>query len=359
MSRSDDPYPPGQADAAPQPGQPESVWRAAALLWPGLLASCGQALAVKDAASGRYRAIGPGWQALFGLEPAACVGLTDAEIFGGSVASAWRAADRMALDGADAVASDHAFEWRGQWREFAVTRQGGALDGGSGRQIVSHWSDVRAMRQQARQLAEALSALQQARAQADAARIGAAPGDEARDPLSGLPGREPFLQQLRREFDLSSREGREMSLVLLEVDPVQAPASGGSAASADEIAREVGTWLRNGTRTMDATARLDATRYAILLSGAGLSIAARRAEALRASRRSATGWVKEPEPGDATSAPADTVLTVSMGVASYPLSAGSPEALVEAAEQALRRARARGGDQLALAGLSLQEQTAR
>jgi diguanylate cyclase (GGDEF)-like protein len=344
--------------AAPAAGDPAATWRATAALWPGLLAGCGQALAVKDAASGRYRAIGPGWQALFGLDPAACVGLTDGEIFGGAVAAAWRAADQMALDRAGTVASDHAFEWRGQWREFAVTRQGAGLEGEPSQHILSHWIDVRAQRQQARQLAEALSALQQAHDAADAARRGTAPGGEARDPVSGLPGREPFLEQLRREFDLSAREGREMSLVLLEVDPAPSPDPDGPVPSAEEVAREIGGWLRTGTRTMDATARLDATRYAILLSGAGLAIAARRAEALRASRRPVAGDVAAGEAGEAATGPAAWPLTVSMGVASYPLSAGSPEALLEAAGQALQRARARGGSQIALAGLSLQEQSA-
>lgn len=334
-----------------------AAWRAVAPLWPALLAGRGQVLAVKDASSGRYRAIGPAWQGLFGLDPDACVGRTDVEIFGGTVATAWRAADQMALDRADAVASDHAFEWRGQWRELSVTRQGVQVDGEASRHIISHWVDVRTQRQQARQLSEALAALQQARDAADATRRGAAPGDELRDPVSGLPGRTPFVEQLRREFDLSAREGREMSLVLLEVDPAEDGASSAPARPADAVAREIGSWLRASTRAMDATARLGSTRYAILLSGAGLSIAARRAEALRAARQPAGAHGSAGDDAGPDREPQENVapapLTVSVGVASYPLSADSPEALMQAAEQALQRARSRGGNQVALAGLSL------
>lgn len=328
-------------------------------MWPALIAGRGQVLAVKDAASGRYRAIGSAWQSLLGLDPAACVGRTDGEIFGGALASAWRAADQMALDRGDAVASDHAFEWQGQWREFSVMRQGVLLEGEPAPQILSHWVDVRAQRQQARQLAEALEALRSARGAADAARRDAQPGDELRDFDSGLPGRAPFIEQLRREFDLSAREAREMALVLLEIDPPVAEGSQAPPRSDAQVAREIGSWLRSGTRTMDVTARLGPTRYAILLSGAGLSIAARRAEALRAARQPIGGPADLPtdaapaaEPGPG--AVADMGLSVSMGVASYPLSADSPEALMQAAEQALRRAQARGGNQLALAGVSLQ-----
>ena len=348
------------APASPAAESAQQAWRDVSGLWPGLLAGRGQALAIKDAASGRYRAIGPAWQGLFGLDPADCLGRTDAEIFGGAISAAWRAADQMALDRADAVASDHAFEWRGQWRELSVTRQGVQPEGTPARQILSHWVDVRAPRQQARQLAEALAALQQARAEVDAARQGDAPVDDLRDPVSGLPGRTPFVEQLRREFDLSAREGREMSLVLLEVDPPSDADASVPAPSSDEVAREFGSWLRTGTRTMDATGRLGPVRYAILLSGAGLSIAARRAEALRAARQpvpaAPAGDTQALPEGEAVPAQSHSPPSVSIGVASYPLSADSPDGLMQAAEQALLRARARGGNQVALAGLSLQDQ---
>lgn len=348
-----------QGGAEPPQGA-EHAWSDAAPLWPALLGSRGQALAVKDAASGRYRAVGPGWRELFGLEPVDCVGRTDVDLFGGSVATAWRAADQMSLGRPDAVASDHAFEWRGQWRELSVTRQAVQLAGAQSPQILSHWVDVRAQRQQARQLAEALAALQQAREAADAVRRNSLPLDELRDPVSGLPGPAPFLEQLRREFDLSAREGREMSLVLLEVDIGEAAGELAHEVRADEVAAEVGNWMRTGTRTMDALARLGPRRYAILLSGAGLSIAARRAEALRSARRPlvsvAAGAVAAGADAAAAELPLQVPLAVSMGVASYPLSANAPDALVQAAEQALQRAQARGGNQLALAGLSLQEQ---
>ena len=352
---------PPQAAAKPPAEFERKAWQDTALAWPGLLAGRGQALAVKDADSGRYRAIGPAWQGLFGLDPAECLGRTDVEIFGGAVAAAWRAADQMALDRADAVASDHAFEWRGQWRELSVVRQRVQPEGAAAWQILSHWADVRAQRQQVRQLAEALAALQQARAAAATASQGASPVmDDLRDPVSGLPGRTPFVEQLRREFDLSAREGREMSLVLLEADPPAASDPTAPSASSDDVARELGSWLRTGTRTMDATGRLGPVLYAILLSGAGLPIAARRAEALRAARQP----VAAPPPGGAQAGPAGDQAagipaappTVSIGVASYPLSADSPEGLMQAAEQALMRARARGGNQVALAGLSLGDQ---
>ncbi|MEN9417653.1 MAG: hypothetical protein RI988_1273, partial [Pseudomonadota bacterium] len=320
--------------AAPAQAAPGAVWEEAAAGWPGLLAAGTQLLAVKDGQGGRYLAVGPAAQALFGLEPEAWVGRTDAELFGGALATAWRAADELALGRAEPVVSEHAFQWREQWREFVVTRQ--ALPAGpGGRRILSHWADVRADRQQARQLAEALAALRQARDEADALRRAQPSTGELRDPVSGLPGPQPFLEQLRREADLSMREGREMALVLLDIDPGVAP--GGpqpfsplEGDTLDHAARTVGAWLRAGTRAMDATARLGPTRFGIRLSGAGLSIAARRAEAIRAAHAPAVaapadGRVSQPAP-----------FGLSLGVASYPLSAETPDALMQAADQAVR-----------------------
>lgn len=308
-------------------------------------------LAVKGAQDGRYLAAGSASQALFGLAAEAWVGRTDAELFGAAVASAWRSADELALGRAEPVVSEHAFEWRAQWREFVVTRLA-LLPGRGGPRILSHWADVRAERQRARQLEEARAALRQARDEADELRRAQVSAGELRDPVSGLAGPQPFLEQLRREADLSLREGREMALVLLHIDPAMEPdATGSSAAGSverlDYAARIVGAWLRAGTRAMDATARLGPVRFGILLSGAGLSVAARRAEAIRAAHVPAAAAASAGE------APQPAVFGLSLGVASYPLSADTPEALMRAAEQAVERARARGGNQVALAGLSL------
>jgi diguanylate cyclase (GGDEF)-like protein len=339
---------PGEALAQSTLG---AAWAEAAAGWPELLAGGAELLAVKDAQDGRYLAAGPAAQALFGLAPEAWSGRTDVELFGPALATAWRAADELALGRAEPIVSEHAFEWRAQWREFVVTRHAVRAHGGALR-ILSHWADVRAERQQARQLAEVRAALRQARDEADALRRAQSSTRELHDPVSGLPGPQPFLEQLRREADLSMREGREMALVLLDIDPgiaveTSGPHSDLQEEALDHAARIVGAWLRAGTRAMDATARLGPTRFGILLSGAGLSIAARRAEAIRAAHAPAADGVGAGE-GNQPAA-----FGLSLGVASYPLSADTPDALMRAAEQAVDRARARGGNQVALAGLTL------
>lgn len=337
--------------AAPCEAEPDAVWAEVAAGWPELLAGGAHLLAVKDARDGRYLAVGSASQALFGLAAEAWVGRNDAELFGAAVANAWRAADELALARTGPVVSEHAFEWRAQWRELVVTRL--ALPAGRGvPRILSHWVDVRAERQQARHLDDVRAALRQAREEADELRRAQVSAGELRDPVSGLPGPQPFLAQLRREADLSMREGREMALVLLDIDPGMQPEATATSAAwsgdgLDLAARTIGAWLRAGTRAMDATARLGTVRFGILLSGAGLSVAARRAEAIRAAHAPVAAVAS------AGGTPQPAGFGVSLGVASYPLSADTPEALMRAAERAVERARARGGNQVALAGLSL------
>ena len=327
------------------PADPGPAWQQAAAAWPLALAAGGHLLAVKDARSGRYLALGPALGALLGVDEAAALGRTDAEIFGPVLAAAWRAADQAALDRGQPLVSDHAFEWQGQRREFCVTRLAWQPPDAGVPLLLSHWVDVREPRLQAERLREALAQLERERQTVDALRRQAAAGSALTDAVSGLPGPVTFQEQLRREFDLSARESREMSLILLQVDSASSPDLPMEHAALEDAAREMGTWLRSSTRAMDATARLDAGRYAILVSGAGLAIASRRAEALRAARPAPAPL----QPGEHGRQP----YAVSMGVASYPLSAESPDLLLAAAQAALERARQRGGNQVSLAPIPL------
>lgn len=339
------------ASASSAAAPPDPAWQQAAAAWPLALAAGGQLLAVKDAGSGRYLALGPAVGTLFGLAPEAARGRTDAEIFGAALAASWRAADQAALDRGAPLVSDHDFEWQGRRRAFCVTRLAWQPAGAPAPLLLSHWVDTGAARAQEEGLREALAQLEAGRRELATLRRQAGAGNALTDPVSGLPGAAPFQEQLRREFDLSLRETREMSLILLQVDRAASPREPLDAEALEEAAREMGAWLRASTRAMDATARLDAARYAVLVSGAGLAIAARRAEALRASRvKAAPAMADAPAAGQEQAPPA---FSLSLGVASFPLSADSPEQLVAAAQAALERARERGGDQVSLAAIEL------
>jgi diguanylate cyclase (GGDEF)-like protein len=296
----------------------------------------GGMLCVKDATSGRYLRVDEAMTRLLGRDAADIVGRLDSELFDGVVATALRAADHTALAQPAPLWSDHRFELDGQPHEFTVVRV--AADGLLG----SVWLDRSQARRREHQLRSALDQLeQQQRANGELRRDLA---DKAmHDAASGLYTRAHFEDQLRREADLSTREQREFALVLIALDaPTESVQALGEPARA-QVLEAVGRLLRGGTRAMDASCRYDDNRFAVLLSGVGLATAHSRMEGLR--RRCATQIV--------LLGGQELGFTVAMGVASFPHTAQSLEALVTACEQALTEAQRRGGNHVTLASISL------
>jgi diguanylate cyclase (GGDEF)-like protein len=107
------------------------------------------------------------------------------------------------------------------------------------------------------------------------------------------------------------------------------------------VLEALGQLLRGNTRAMDASCRLNETRFSILLSGVGLATAHSRMEGLR--RQCATQIVMHDGQ--------ELGLTVSMGVASFPHTAGSQESLIQSCEKALGEAQRRGGNHVTLASI--------
>jgi diguanylate cyclase (GGDEF)-like protein len=150
-----------------------------------------------------------------------------------------------------------------------------------------------------------------------------------------------FDDQLRREVDLSTREHREFALVSIELDPLPPEVNELGDTARTRILESLGRLLRGNTRAMDASCRFDETRFGVLLSGVGLATAHARMEGLR--RQCATQIVAHQG--------RELGFTVSMGVASFPHTAHSQDALREASDAALRDARKRGGNHVTLASI--------
>jgi diguanylate cyclase (GGDEF)-like protein len=307
---------------------------------PALLAAQGASWALKDATSGRYAQVSPGWLAWSGLAAGSVLGHTDAEIFDASVATALRAAEATALAQEGPLASEHRFDWAGQRREWAVLRIATVAGHGGPRWLCSVWRDLAEEHRQHAQLRVALEQIEQQQRAIEQLRRELA--DQAlRDPASGLFSRAHFEDQLRREVDLSMREHREFSLVLIAIDPVSNRVRESGSAGLARVLEAMGSLLRSGTRAMDASCRLDEGRFAVLLSGVGLATAHSRMEGLR--RKCATQIVMH--------AGQELGFTVGMGVASFPHTAHTQEELLAACEAALTEAQRRGGNHVTLAAI--------
>jgi diguanylate cyclase (GGDEF)-like protein len=250
-----------------------------------------------------------------------------------------RAADLSAITAGSTTAVEHRIEIGGQRREFSVTRVPIARVGASSpTHLAVLWIDLMPQRLREAQSKKLLAQLEEQQAANESLRR-ESEGATSREDTLGLYERGQFDDQLRREADLSTREHRQFSLVSIVLDPLpdSVVARGGRA----KVLEALGRLLRGNTRAMDASCRVDEGRFAVLLSGVGLATAHSRMEGLRRQCATQIVALQGEEAG----------FTVSMGVASFPHTAATQSALVEAVDAALAEAIRRGGNQVALAGI--------
>jgi diguanylate cyclase (GGDEF)-like protein len=332
----------------------------AAQLLPALLADQGAMLAVKALPSGRYLHVNTAMAAFLGRPAAQVLGHTDADLLDAALATTWRAAEATAQAQSEPLRSEHRFDWRGERQVFSVLRVASPA-GATGpetrwlasepetrwiasepetRWIASVWTNAAPQAKHEAQLATALAQIAEQQLANDALRRELA--DQAlRDPASGLYRRGHFEDQLRREVDLSTREHREFAIVFIDIDPLPAKVQALGDAGLQRVLEAMGRLLRGGTRAMDASCRFSERRFAVLLSGVGLATAHARMEGLR--RKCAAQIVVHDGQ--------ELGFTVAVGVASFPHTAQTQDALTEACETALAEAQRRGGNHVALAAI--------
>lgn len=301
----------------------------------------GAGLSVKDVTSGRYLHANLAMAEVFGRRPNDLVGQRDADVCASAVWGGIRSADQFAATQTAAQVNQHRLEFPEGTREFTVTRvRLGRLEPGAAPLLCSIWMEQTAQRQRELQLVQALKQIERlSQRDLDAAAATATAGSVDDE----LPMRRQFEDQLRRELDLSNREQREFALVSVMLDPFDEALAAHGERGRRLVQQAVTRLLRSNTRAMDASCRLDAERFAILLSGVGLATAHSRIEGLR--RQCATELIVIDG--------VDLRFTVSMGVASYPHTAQDRDSLVQASDDALSRARQRGGNHVTLAAIRL------
>ena len=307
----------------------------------GLLDQVQALVSVKEVATGRYVHVNVRMAELFGSRPSDMVGASDAELMEPAQSGAIRAAEQAALAHATPTLSEHRLERDGRKREFSVTRTRlPRADGAPARHVLSVWLEQTSAHQRELQLQQALAQLEQQQVAAEMQRR-ETQDQGLRDTATGLYQRLHFDDQLRREVDLSSREHREFALVSIALDPPTEAVKALGAEAQTRVLEALGRLLRGNTRAMDASCRLDADRFAVLLSGVGLATAHSRMEGLR--RQCATQIVVLDG--------RDLGFTVSMGVASFPHTAHGEDELMQAADVALVEAQKRGGNHVTLASI--------
>jgi diguanylate cyclase (GGDEF)-like protein len=163
-----------------------------------------------------------------------------------------------------------------------------------------------------------------------------------KDPLTGLYGHRAFQERLGEELARAQRYRNPLGLVLIDIDRFRTLNNEIGYQAGDEILRRVAELLRSketqaGLRDSDIVARFGGEEFIILLPETNKAGAATKAERLR-------GAIAE------HSFPTDTSITISLGVASFPADAETADDLLAAAARALRRAKAKGRDQVKVCG---------
>lgn len=298
-------------------------------------------VSIKEPASGRYVYANLRMAEMLGRSPATLVGAVDADLMTAEQAGAIRVAEQTTIAHAAPTVSEHRLERDGRKREFSVVRIALLGEGAATpRHVLAVWTELTDARERALQLKQALAQLERRQVRDEVVRR-ESQDSALRDAATGLYQKIHFDDQLRREVDLSSREHREFALVWIELDPFGDEMAALGTEATVRVLEALGQLLRGNTRAMDASCRLDETRFAVLLSGVGLATAHSRMEGLR--RQCATQIV--------VLGGRDLGFTVSMGVASFPHTAHSEDELMNAAELALAEARKRGGNHVALASI--------
>jgi diguanylate cyclase (GGDEF)-like protein len=146
------------------------------------------------------------------------------------------------------------------------------------------------------------------------------------DPLTGLANDRTVARILELELARAARQGSEVSLAMFDIDDFQATNRAGGHEAGDDVLRRVAEVLAESVRLVDTVGRVGGDEFVLVAPGsAGMTVAQRVLDGIRS-----------------LPAVAGRPITVSAGVARFPIDGASSEALIAAASTALGRARDEG-----------------
>jgi diguanylate cyclase (GGDEF)-like protein len=167
------------------------------------------------------------------------------------------------------------------------------------------------------------------------------------DDLTGLNNRRFLEDSIKERFRQGSVGLREMTLLMMDMDRVHAINDTHGVQAGDLVICAMADIIRDQIRTGDIPARLSGDEFSVLLPDTDAENARVLAERIREQANRTQVPVPE-TPNSKTLVPIK--IRTSIGVASAPAHANSMESLIDAADNALRKAKDLGRDRVEIAG---------
>ncbi len=161
-----------------------------------------------------------------------------------------------------------------------------------------------------------------------------------RDPLTGLFNRRYLQESLERELRRAHRNNHSVGIMMIDVDRFKNFNDTYGHDAGDAVLRELGVFLRNNTRGGDIACRYGGEELTLILPEANLQQTRERAEQIREGIKHLNSYHDSKSLG---------VITVSIGVASFPEHGSTGTDAIQAADRALYRAKELGRDRVVCA----------
>ncbi len=169
--------------------------------------------------------------------------------------------------------------------------------------------------------------------------------EATRDSLSGLFNRRYMEESIKREISRASRYGTSLGIIMLDLDHFKRFNNAFGHKAGDLVLQEMGKYLQNSIRKEDIACRYGGEEFALIMPGASLEVTKKRAEMLQQDIQN----LQINYNGKKLNS-----ITLSQGVAIYPDHGQTGEAVLQAADYALYRAKRAGRKQVKLARITKQ-----
>jgi diguanylate cyclase (GGDEF)-like protein/PAS domain S-box-containing protein len=161
-----------------------------------------------------------------------------------------------------------------------------------------------------------------------------------RDALTGLYNRRYLEEVLEREVRRAARSAQSLGILMIDLDHFKNFNDTYGHDAGDAVLRETGQFLARGVRAEDFVCRFGGEEFVVILPTADMNSSQARGERLRSKMRELTVMHQGRSLG---------MITISIGVASFPQHGTSPKELMAAADAALYEAKRGGRDRVAVA----------